>query len=541
MQKSLIIILILFAFSLFFGCTGSDTFIIQNKEYNLDLNIEGNPGQIPIMKDNNSLEVITGFDFNKNTNTLSTNCIELGDGNIYCSSADFPNPDLSGLIPKAYGVSTSSASTTSKVVTIENYTPVAGDIIAIKFTYGSTTTQNWHLMINGVWYYNIWVGGSTVTADYLLFSANAVVLFYYDGTKMSVVNPTYSNSYKWISLNENIERPVETIYGYKLAWKDGNNRFRPIIKTTGTTGNNKYPNTAGFLLGGKMVINPTGTTYGTSSDMGKDIKYIGTVGATYNFNSALTAWLPLYWKGKVKSDGLFYFNQADGYTGWYTQTLPTSEDGFVYVYVGNVRSTYAIGLSLEHPAYWFKNGAIRPYGIYANTDRQDDFKEYFGTDNDSSVTFDGTNLVLDPDTTGTDSGLVYVDGNVSATGFITRTSVYDKSKGSALNKIKDADSLVNVDKSIIHENFFGYTPIQVTDYSRPVIITKDVNNCFFDEKDEQVCKIEKVNTTTYPYTKIEGGVDLGMEIDVLRQAVFELKTELCKKDSSYEWCKVIKK
>ena len=72
MNKRIICIGLVLLFLGLFGCIGSDTFIIQNKEYNLDLNIEGNPGQIPIMKDNNSLEVITGFDFNKDTNTLST-------------------------------------------------------------------------------------------------------------------------------------------------------------------------------------------------------------------------------------------------------------------------------------------------------------------------------------------------------------------------------------------------------------------------------------------------------------------------------------
>ena len=451
-----------------------------------------------------------------------------------------PTPDLSGLIPKAYGVSTSSASTTSKVVTIENYTPVAGDIIAIKFTYGSTTTQKWNLLMNGVWYYDIWVGGSTVTADYLLFSPNAVVLLYYDGAKMSVINPTYTNSYKWISLEENIERPVETIYGYKLAWKDGNNRFRPIIKTSGTTGNNKMPNTAGFMLGGKMVINPTGTTYGTSSDMGKDIKYIGIVGTTYNFNSPFTAWLPVYLKGKVsETDGLFYLNQANGYTGWYTQTLPTSEDGFVYVYVGNARSTYAIGLSLEHPAYEFKDGMIRLYGEAKNT-HQDNFKEYFGTGNNFSIFSDGTNLVFNTSESG--SGLAYFSNNVSATGYITRTSIFDKSKGTALNYIKDASEYLTSKRTIDHKAFYGYVEQKVTDFSRPVTDYLPREECYTDKDEKEKCSIVFDTRTTYPYTKIEDGVDLGKEIDVLRQAVYELKMELEKVKSEtctiklFSWC-----
>ena len=84
------------------GCTGSDTFIIQNAKLNklFDANIVGSQGLIPFINfDGNALEVQSGFDFNSDTNTLRTGCVELGDGNSYCSSSDFPNPDLSGLVP----------------------------------------------------------------------------------------------------------------------------------------------------------------------------------------------------------------------------------------------------------------------------------------------------------------------------------------------------------------------------------------------------------------------------------------------------------
>ena len=447
--------------------------------------------------------------------------------------------NLTNYYIKAYGVSSSSASSNSKSVTIPDYTMSAGDIIAIKFTYGSTTTQKWNLLINGV-LYDVYVGGSTATADYLLLSANAVVLFYYDGTRINVVNPTYTNPLKWITLAGTNERPVETIYGYKLAWKDGNNRYRPIIKTSGATGNNKMPNTAGFMLGSNMVVNPTGTTYGTSSTMAKDFNLIGDIGGAYNFNGAFTLWLPVYFKGKVnQTDGLFYFNQANGYTGWYTQTLPTSEDGFVYVYVGNAQSTYGVGLSLNHPAYEFKDGKIRLYGEAKNT-HQNNFKEYFGTNNNFSIFSDGTNLVFNTSESG--SGLAYFSNNISATGYITRTSIFDKSKGTALSYIKDASEYLNVKSDINHKAFYGYVEQKVTDFSRPVTEYLPEKVCSIDENEKEECVIEYEIKTTYPYTKIEDGVDLGKEIDVLRQAVYELKLELEKVKSEtctiklFSWC-----
>jgi hypothetical protein len=96
------LLLLLFSFSLFMGCTGSDTFIIQNTKLNklFDANIVGQQGLIPFINfDGNALEVQSGFDFNSDTNTLRTGCVELGDGNYYCASTDFPSPDLSSLVP----------------------------------------------------------------------------------------------------------------------------------------------------------------------------------------------------------------------------------------------------------------------------------------------------------------------------------------------------------------------------------------------------------------------------------------------------------
>jgi hypothetical protein len=68
-----LILVCLFSFSLFMGCTGSDTFIIQNTKLQklFDANIVGSQGLVPFISvDGNALEVQSGFDFNRDTNTL---------------------------------------------------------------------------------------------------------------------------------------------------------------------------------------------------------------------------------------------------------------------------------------------------------------------------------------------------------------------------------------------------------------------------------------------------------------------------------------
>jgi len=194
---------------------------------------------------------------------------------------------------------------------------------------------------------------------------------------------------------------------------------------------------------------------------------------------------------------------------------------------------------------------------------------------------------------------IYASDNISASGYITRTSVFDKSKGKALDLIKDADYYKDKDGKIEHKKFYGYVSYPAaaraeavieeyesfqTDYSRAVIEeicelitvpapapqssetmpTLPVDNETLGLGDNETLSQEAEigkgagavppvlneppatitvrrcrNITTYPYNITvtmsrtiypnitqEEGVSLNKEIDLLRQAVYELKLEL---------------
>ena len=108
---------------------------------------------------------------------------------------------------------------------------------------------------------------------------------------------------------------------------------------------------------------------------------------------------------------------------------------------------------------------------------------------------------------------LYAETNVSATGYITRTSIFDKAVGDPFNFIKDAEFYQNEKGEINHKQFYGYTSYEVADYDNPIITEHegiDSNN-----------KTILYDVITYP-KKIEEGVLLDKEIDVLRQGLFEL-------------------
>ena len=144
---------------------------------------------------------------------------------------------------------------------------------------------------------------------------------------------------------------------------------------------------------------------------------------------------------------------------------------------------------------------------------------------------------------------IYAQANISATGFITRTKLFDKSKN-VWDYIKNVDYYKDIDGNIDHSKYYGFVPnITTTDRSRPinetyeeevcvnVLVNKTVEKCTWIEDVltnctdviEEVYEIQCHNETrtkiTYPYTKKESGVDIESEINVLRQAIYELKQE----------------
>jgi len=140
----------------------------------------------------------------------------------------------------------------------------------------------------------------------------------------------------------------------------------------------------------------------------------------------------------------------------------------------------------------------------------------------------------------------YFEGNISSAGYITRTSVYDKSQGSALSKIQDASYYIDKDGKIEHKKFYGYVAYNTTekDLTNPITTTKSVQECnnvtdvkkgilgieLTDEngnpitETKEVCTTKQVQEVSYPDKQVlNEGVELGSEVDLLRQALAEIK------------------
>ena len=83
-------------------------------------------------------------------------------------------------------------------------------------------------------------------------------------------------------------------------------------------------------------------------------QYVVTLG--YSFTaSTLTVSKSLYLKCTPQADGSAVIDP----TTPYTQTLPTTNDGYIYIFLGVATSTTSFELNLEHPIYYHDGTALR--------------------------------------------------------------------------------------------------------------------------------------------------------------------------------------
>lgn len=90
-----------------------------------------------------------------------------------------------------------------------------------------------------------------------------------------------------------------------------------------------------------------------------DARYSFT-GITNDANSIMSAGNPVYIVCVPQLDG-----QAKLYTNPLSFTLPSTEDGLMYILLGHSIDTYRFDLLMHHPVYMYKNGAIREISGYA--------------------------------------------------------------------------------------------------------------------------------------------------------------------------------
>ena len=132
-----------------------------------------------------------------------------------------------------------------------------------------------------------------------------------------------------------------------------------------STASSKARNTVGFQLGSPIFYCNTASSAGATR-VAATLYLAVTLDLRYSTNCAqtLTAHRPVYLVGTLNpTDGLFYLADT-----WWAQSLPSSDDGKLYIHLGQAYSTYQIQLWPSHDIFYFSDGAVRRFLLAQETD-----------------------------------------------------------------------------------------------------------------------------------------------------------------------------
>lgn len=248
-------------------------------------------------------------------------------------------------------------------------TLTSGQQIAYKLPYSNSTSATLNLTLEGGattgainCYYS---GASRITSHYP--QGSIIRLTYFVDNLISSTNYTGwwadanydSNNYDRTYWGNTITAGA-AIYDYKLLMQGVDGKFYPLTLENGT-GTTKTISTQEFVINSPILYYATTTDVSANATFSNVYSEYPITTLQYTANQAVwTSQLPIYLKGTILTNGNFKLDGTTA-TSFMTQTLPTTDDGFVYIWLGQMYSTTGLRLTQSHPMYEYKDGIVRPY------------------------------------------------------------------------------------------------------------------------------------------------------------------------------------
>ena len=264
----------------------------------------------------------------------------------------------------------STSTSTAFVLTAEGITEYYDGLMVIFKNDATASASGITINLNGIGAKSVWnsdrnsaiATGIRANGEYILifdYANNRWVMYvgYYDTNSNTIgeyAGPT-------IAGNGNMAR-----YSLIMQTQLDPPRFASLV-TTSTTSTNKIKQSCGFIPNGVVFYQSAGT-YADGESAGRTGVWciISGIDARYSTNVSSTT-LPadtsgkaFYIKGTI-TGGLFYLADT-----WWAVDLPTTADGYYYIYVGQMYSRYQFSLFPNHPIYYHDGTSIKEYTMDAN-------------------------------------------------------------------------------------------------------------------------------------------------------------------------------
>lgn len=271
-------------------------------------------------------------------------------------------------------IGTQSASTSSWTGNINVSALSTGTTIAYYLPYASTSTSvtlNLTLSTGTTTgaidcYYT---GTSRITTHY--GAGSTIILTYYAAGDISVAG-TATTVATWRARDYDSTNTYQlrdyygryktytALYRYQICLTKDEENVLPVNTVNNSTATTKTLTTESFNPFGQIYYYNSTTADqaagGNIPDATLYMQILADLRYSFNTGTTLTARKGVYLVAVPQSDG-----SAKLYTSPITQTLPTTEDGRIYIYLGQAYDTYRMELQTVHPVYHYVSGSIRIY------------------------------------------------------------------------------------------------------------------------------------------------------------------------------------
>lgn len=278
----------------------------------------------------------------------------------------------------SYGRVDSTSTSTVFTATVDGITElVDGTTVVLRNGY-VTSASGFTLNVNNLGAKPVYNSMADATADTTTFNINYTMMFVYDSTRVTngcwICYRGYNSNdntigYQLRTHNMRIYASDKT-YRYRLLLQVDDTHYMPVNTSTSTaadTSKESSMNTREFRIGGDIRYYSYTSAINQNALFGATYQwkqYPLTLGYSFNNTNnalSLTQWSPVYMVAEPSSTNK---GMAKLVSPYYTQSLPNSADGKIYIYLGQAYNTTNIELTIDHPIYEYRDGGVRLYRDY---------------------------------------------------------------------------------------------------------------------------------------------------------------------------------
>lgn len=282
------------------------------------------------------------------------------DGNAYRTSA----------IP--YGAVDGTSTSTAFTATVAGITELRDGVCVLLKNGVVTSAAGFTININGLGAKPSYNNMASATADTTIFNVNYTMLFVYDSTRVAggcwvcyrgYNSDTNTIGYQLRTNSTSLTTTDRTRY-YRLLFTSADNTHWVPANTQydNSATSNKTINQRKINPFGRIVYLGNSTSYLADAAVSATAvwdQYAFNLGYSFSKGSALTMTYPkpVYVKCAPQSDGSAIIDS----TTPYVQDLPSTDDGKIYIYLGVAYNATNVEMVINHPIYYYKDGAIREW------------------------------------------------------------------------------------------------------------------------------------------------------------------------------------